>query len=75
VSDELSRAVAAEIQRLLDERGWSQRELARRSGLSQSNLTRKLLEDGRRFDLDDLPPICAALGINLTDLLTWAQRR
>lgn len=72
--EELSRAVAAEINRLLAERGWSQRELAKRSGLLQSNLTRKLVTGGRRFELDDLPPICRAFGISLADLLAWAQR-
>jgi DNA-binding Xre family transcriptional regulator len=74
VPEELSAAVAAEINRLLGERGWSQRELARRSGLQQSNLARKLGDNGRRFELDDLPPICTALEVSLTDLLTWAQR-
>lgn len=71
--EELSRAVAAQIRRLLDERGWSGRELARRSGLPQPSIARKLAGE-RAFDLDELPPVCAALGVDVTDLLTWARR-
>ncbi len=74
VTQELSDAIAAEIGRLLDERGWTGRELARRTGLTQSSVSRKLAGT-RRFDIDDLPPICKALEVDVRDLIGWAQAR
>lgn len=72
--EELSRAVAAEVRRLLDERGWSGRELARRTGIAQGTLADKLA--GRSsFDLDDLDKVCGQFEVDLTDLLAWARRR
>lgn len=72
--EQLSRAVAAEIRRLLDERGWSGRELARRTGIAQGTLADKLA-DRSGFDLDDLDRICGQLDVDVTDLLTWARRQ
>lgn len=67
VSEE-NRAVAAEINRLLTERGWSGRELARQAGIPPATVTRKLA-DLTAFDVDDLAKIAAALGVPLRDLL------
>lgn len=67
VSEE-NRAVAAEINRLLAERGWSGRELARQAGIPTATVTRKLA-DLTAFDVDDLVKIASALGVPLRDLL------
>jgi len=57
----------------MDERGWSGRELARRTGMTQAAVARKLTGP-TAFDLDDLQVVCAALEVDVTDLLAWAQR-
>jgi transcriptional regulator with XRE-family HTH domain len=71
--DQLSRAVAAEIRRLLDERGISGRELARRTGIPSRTVAHKLA-DRTPFDVDDLQSIAGVLEVDVTELLTWAQR-
>lgn len=73
MSEQLSRAVAAEIARIIDERGMSGRELARLTGIPQPSLARKL-RGSQPFDLDDVAAVCAALGITAPDLLSWAAR-
>lgn len=70
---QLSRAVAAEIRRLLDERGISGRELARRTEIPSRTIAHKLA-DRNPFDVDDLQAIAAVLEVDVTDLLAWAQR-
>ena len=73
MSEQLSRAVATELRRLLEERGMSGNALAKATGISQSSVSNKLA--GRHaFDLDDLQSICRVLDVNVTDLLTWAQK-
>lgn len=71
--EELAKAVAREINRLLDEHGWSGRELSRRTGIHYASITRKL-SGASDFDLNDLQKVCAALDVDVTDLMTWAQR-
>jgi transcriptional regulator with XRE-family HTH domain len=73
VTEDLSRAVAGEVRRLLDERGISGRQLAERAGIPQRTVANKL--SGRNpFDLDDVAKVCAVLEVDVTDLLAWAQR-
>jgi DNA-binding Xre family transcriptional regulator len=74
VSEDLSDAVRAEVNRLVAARGWSGRELARRTGIHQASLSRKLAGTSP-FDLDDLPAVCAALEVDVTELLERARRR
>lgn len=75
VSDQLSAAVAAEVRRLLEERGWSARELTRRTGISQPTLARKLRgQPGHEFGLDEVDAVCRAFEIQVEDLMKWAQR-
>lgn len=74
MSEQLSRAVSAEVRRLLDERGWSGRELARRTGIPVRSVGDKLA-DRSKFDVDDLDAICQAFDVEVTDLPSWAQRR
>jgi DNA-binding Xre family transcriptional regulator len=76
VPEELAKAVAQEIQRLLDERGWSGRELSRRAGLHYASVTRKLSPAERStFGVEDLRKVCAALDISVSELMAWAERR
>lgn len=73
MSEQLSRAVAAEVARLLADRGMSGRELARLTGIPQRSVADKLA--GRRpLDLDDVAVICEVLGVSAPDLIAWAQR-
>lgn len=72
MSEQLSRAVAAEIRRLLDERGMSGNALAKATGIPQGSISRKL-RDVAAFDLDDVQVICRVLEVDVTDLLAWAQ--
>jgi transcriptional regulator with XRE-family HTH domain len=73
VPEQLSRAVTAEVRRLLDERGMSGRDLARRTGIPQSSIAKKLA-DKHPFDVDDLQAVAGVLEVDVTDLLSWAQR-
>lgn len=73
MSEQLSRAVAGEIRRLLDERGISGNALSKATGISQSSVSAKLAGK-HSFDLDDLQAICRFLEVDVTDLLAWAQR-
>lgn len=71
--EQLAQAVAAEVARLLDDRGMSGRELARRTGIPQRSMAEKLA--GRRpLDLDDVAAVCRALDVTVPDLLSWAER-
>lgn len=74
VSEQLSAAVAAEIRRLLEERGMSGNALAKASDIPQTSIAGKL-RGVSPFDLDDLAAICRVLDVDVTDLLSWAQRR
>jgi DNA-binding Xre family transcriptional regulator len=73
VSEQLSEVVAAEVRRLLAERGISGNALAKATGIPQRTVANKL--SGRNpFDLDDVAKVCTVLEVDVTDLLTWAQR-
>jgi transcriptional regulator with XRE-family HTH domain len=75
VTDEqLSRAVSAEVRRLLEERNMSGNQLAKASGVEQTAIARKLRGTGV-FDLDDLAAIAPVLEVKVSDLIDWAQHR
>jgi transcriptional regulator with XRE-family HTH domain len=69
----LSSAVAGVVRSLLDERGWSGRQLARQTGINQASVARKLREESP-FDLDDLQRVAQALSVDLLDLMSSAMR-
>lgn len=70
----LSAAVAAEVRRLLDERGMSGRALALASGINPRAIDRKLA-GASPFDVDDLEAIAPVFGVAAAELLAWAERR
>lgn len=72
--EELAAAVADEVRRLLADRGITGRDLSRATGISQSSMARKLAGT-QPIDLGDLPRICDALGVSVTDVIAWATRR
>lgn len=73
VPEPLTGAVAAEVRRLLDERGISGRQLAQLTGIPSRTVANKL-SDRSPFDLDDLVKVCRVLEVDVTDLLSWAQK-
>lgn len=73
MSEQLSRAVAAELRRLLDERGMSGNALAKATGMNQPTIARKLRGD-IPFGFDDVQLICRALDVSVKDLIGWAER-
>lgn len=64
--------MTAEIRRLMDERGWSGRELARRAGLVASVVAYKVGGE-RPFDVDDLSAVAAAFEMKVADLIARAE--
>lgn len=61
------------MQRLLDERAMSGRELSRLTGIQQKTLADKLA--GRSaFGLNDLQKVCAVLEVDVDELIGWAQK-
>jgi transcriptional regulator with XRE-family HTH domain len=73
VPEDLAAAVAAEIRRLLAERQWSGRELARRTGLSTNSVAVKLRGDSTPFDVGDIDVIAAAFGVTPANLIAHAD--
>jgi transcriptional regulator with XRE-family HTH domain len=55
------------INRRLDERGWSQRKLARQTGMNHSTLNRKL-KGNSQFAINEAIRICLALELSARDL-------
>ena len=71
--EELSAAVAAELTRLMEERGMSSNALAKATGLPQTTVYRKVT--GRQvIDLNDVAPLAEALGVTVSELIERAQR-
>ena len=68
----LSRAVAGQVRRLLDERGMSGRKLALTAQINPRSMDRKLRGDSP-FDVDDLAAIAPVFGVTASDLLGWAE--
>ena len=50
--------------------GWSQAELARRSGVPQPTISRLESEKTRTIDLDNLEKLADALGVNAAALIS-----
>ena len=73
MTEQLSRAVAGQVRKLLDERGISGNALAKATVIPQSSISAKLAGK-HSFDIDDLQAICRFLDVDVTDLLAWAQR-
>ncbi|MDR1513867.1 MAG: helix-turn-helix transcriptional regulator [Propionibacteriaceae bacterium] len=65
--------MTAVVKGLLDERGLSQRELARRMGLSVSRVTERMRGEAR-WTLDDTFAVADALGIDPTALTDKVAR-
>ena len=70
---ELHRGVAEEIGVLLFRRRMTALDLARRLGLSQSAMSRRMVGD-QPFDLDEIQRIAEALGVPVVDLLPRSAR-
>ena len=64
----LRERTAEEIRVLLARRRMSAAELARRTGLKQSTMARRMTGE-TAFDLDDLEVIATALGVKVSDLV------
>jgi transcriptional regulator with XRE-family HTH domain len=71
--EQLSRAVSAEVRRLLEERGLSGNQLAKASGVPQTSIAGKL-RGASAFSVDDLAAIAPVLEVKVSDLIEWAQR-
>lgn len=72
MSEQLSRAIAAQVRRLMDERGVSAYALSKQTGIPQSSLSRKL-NGPASFDFDDVQQIAGALGTDVTSLVAAAE--
>jgi transcriptional regulator with XRE-family HTH domain len=59
--------IAAAIKHLLDERGWTQAELARRMPVSRGTLN-NLMNGYRRWNLETLEKAANALGVELVQI-------
>lgn len=73
VRGSLREQAAEEIRVLLARRRVSAAELARRTGMKQSTLARRMTGE-IAFDLDDLELIANALGVPVADLLPRSAR-
>jgi len=72
MSEQLSRAIAAEVRRLCADLGWSGRELARQSNLKVTATAAKLAGE-TAFGFDDVDAIATAVGISPVDLIARAN--
>jgi transcriptional regulator with XRE-family HTH domain len=72
MSEQLSRAVAAEVRRRMDEHAVSAYALSKQTGIPQSSLSRKL-NGPASFDFDDVQKIAGALGTDVTSLVSAAE--
>ena len=69
----LQRALGARIQNLRDFRGWSQEDLAIRSGLNRTDMSG--IERGDRDPtLGDLEAIAGCLGVTISEMLSGFER-
>lgn len=64
----LRERTAEEIRVILARKRWSAAELARRTGLKQPYVSRRMTGE-TAFDLDDLEVIARELGVSVTELL------
>lgn len=68
----LRERAAEEIRVILARRRMSAAELARRTGMRQQNLSRRMTGE-TAFDLDELEVIANALGVKVSDLVSDAD--
>lgn len=61
------------ILRLLAERGWSRRQLARRAHIQPNTLT-NIIKHGRHTDTETLGQIANAFGVDLSELFATSQQ-
>jgi len=73
MSEQLSRAIAAQVRQLMQERGVSAYALSKTTGIPQSSLSRKL-NGPAAFDFDDVQQIAVALGSDVTSIVAAAER-
>lgn len=69
----LRERTAEEIRVILARRRMSAAELARRTGIKQSTMARRMVGE-TAFDLDDLEVIANALGVKVSDLIRDADK-
>ncbi|PPA87913.1 XRE family transcriptional regulator [Brevibacillus laterosporus] len=60
---------------ILKERGISQRELARLTGIRVSSINEMCNNETVRLPLDNLAKICEVLGVEITDVLELVDER
>ena len=60
---------------LLKERGISQRELSRLTGIRVSSINEMCNNETVRLPLDNLAKICEVLGVGITDVLELVDER
>lgn len=70
---ELNRSIADEIGVILLRRRMTALELARRIGMSQSAMSRRMVGD-QAFDVNELQRIAEVLDVGVIDLLPRAER-
>lgn len=70
--EDLADAVAAEVRRLLAERGWTGRELARRTGIAHNTLAVKVRGE-RALDANEIGAIAAAFDMPPAQLIARAD--
>lgn len=68
-------AVQEELKRLQELKGWSQRELEKRSGVRQTRITRTLGTNAKSLDLTELEKLCNALGISPELLIATTEEK
>lgn len=71
--DKLREHIAMEVRVAMLRNGVSQAEFARILGCAQSTLSAKL-NAKTAFTIEDLPPVCAHLGIDILDLFPEVRR-
>ena len=63
------------LSRLLGERRWTQKDLARKTGIRPTTISELYNELVERVSLDHLDKICEALDIDLSELITREPKR
>ncbi|MCY9512438.1 helix-turn-helix transcriptional regulator [Paenibacillus larvae] len=61
--------VRIKLAALLEERGMSNRELSRLTGIRHPSVNEMCLNKTQRLPLDNLATICEVLGVGITDVL------
>ena len=63
--------LVTELSRVLRERGWSQRELARRANVSHTSIA-KVLNGEKRPTSEFCQAIAPAIGVSIDEIYQWA---